>query len=127
MMDIVIVISKILVVLAVSFLITLGAVQTARLIGIDIKDFKQRTAIPFLSLAVLFNLVFIGFVALMLYFIDGENIGVLGFGFNSRGALFSLTALMITLITATGFMFLLKSLNYNDFKFRKVWGKKMKI
>lgn len=121
-MEVIIVIAKILIVLVVSFFITLGAVQTARLLGIDVKDFKQRTAIPFLSLAVFFNLLFIGFVALILYFIDGKNFGVLGFGFTGRGILFSSIALFVTLLTAIGFMFIMKNLNYNDFEFRKGSG-----
>ena len=119
MTELIMVSLKILLVLVVSFFITLGAVQTARLLGIDIRDFKQRTAIPFLSLAVVFNLIFIGFVALVLHFIDGKNLGVLGFGFDSRGVLLSIIAFLVTLISAMGFLFILRNLNYNDFEFRK--------
>lgn len=98
------VIFKVLLVSFTAIMMSVLANVTAKGIGIDIKDIKQRTNPKFLFLAVVFNLLFILAVAVILKWIDGKNIRVLNWRLNITGIMFSLCAVLITFIIAFGFI-----------------------
>ena len=106
---------KIIIILVVSFLITFAAVKSAGYMGVDIKDFKQRTGTKFLLVAGFFNLLFIGAVALLLWIMDHKTIGILGWHVDPDDLLFSIAAFILTLVTAYAFLLVYKNLDIVSF------------
>ncbi|MDD7793502.1 CPBP family intramembrane glutamic endopeptidase [Clostridium sp. 'White wine YQ'] len=101
------VISKILLVLFLCILISLMANASAKVIGIDIKDVKQRTNVKFLFLAVIFNLLFILAVAVILKFIDNKNLSILNWTLNLKSIVFSLSGILATFLLAVTYVYIL--------------------
>ena len=105
------VIGRVLLVCLLSLALSFLAKFVAKIIGIDIKDIKQRTNPKFLLLAVVFNLLFILAVAIVLKFVDSKDMGVLHFGLDKAGVLFSLAAILITFLLAFGCIWILHMKN----------------
>ncbi len=111
---------KVLLIVFISFLITLAAVKAVKLIGIDMKDFKQRTGFKFLGIGAFFNLLLIVTVFLIFHFLDGKNISGLGFDLSLNQAVFSLIALVLTLIISLATILILHNTHALNFQFRKI-------
>lgn len=95
----------------VSVILSVLAIFSVRLAGVDIKDMKQRGNPRVLAIAMLFNLLFILSVGLILKFWDHRSIGVLGFNLGGRGALFVTFVLIFSVIFALLFLRFLRSGN----------------
>jgi membrane protease YdiL (CAAX protease family) len=83
------------------------AMLSVRLTGIDLKDIKQRTHPKVLVIAMLFNLLFILSVALILRIWDHKSIGILGFSFSSMEVIFAIFAMLFSLALAMMYVFIL--------------------
>ena len=98
---------RIILVMAVALILSVGAVITAKKVGIDMKDMKQRTGSRLLLIAALFNLLFILAVALILKFVDHKSFGILGFQLTVTGLIFAVAAFAITIIVGRIFLIIL--------------------
>ncbi|HEX9062666.1 MAG TPA: type II CAAX endopeptidase family protein [Clostridia bacterium] len=103
------IILRVILVEVIAILLSLLANSSAKSIGIDIKDIKQRTNPKFLLLAVVFNLLFILAVGIILKLLDSKDIGVLNWRINSVGIIFSLLAIFSTFVLAFGFILILNT------------------
>ncbi|GFZ33846.1 hypothetical protein CSC2_43720 [Clostridium zeae] len=115
----IVLILKIILVSFISLLLSLAAIKFVHAIGIDIKDFKQRTKPIFLFIAAIFNLIFVGVVFLILRYIDNKPFNVLGFLMNIRALCFSLIALAATLLMAFIFIKILQKFKVFNVRFMK--------
>jgi len=106
-MTVISVIGRVLLVCLLSITLALLAKFVAKIIGIDIKDIKQRTNPKFLLLAVVFNLLFILAIAIILKFVDSKNMSVLHFGLDKAGVLFSFAVILINFLLAFGCIWIL--------------------
>lgn len=107
-MELIQAILKILTVVAISFLLSLLAMQAIRLTGADLKDFKQRSRLDVLSIAAVFNLLFIAAVGLLLRLWDQQPVTVLGFSMRSWDWIFVIAAFLFSAGVALLFVWLLK-------------------
>ncbi len=101
------VVFRVLLVSVIAVLLSLLANICAKGIGIDIKDIKQRSNPKFLMLAVLFNFLFILAVGVILKFLDNKDITVLNLSISAKSIIFSISALLITLVLAFGYVWVL--------------------
>jgi membrane protease YdiL (CAAX protease family) len=81
-----------------SIMLSVFAMYSVRMAGVDIKDVGQRNKPIVLVIAMFFNLLFIIFVSLILKFLDNHSLGVLGFTLGSRGTLFAVGTLIFTIV-----------------------------
>jgi membrane protease YdiL (CAAX protease family) len=89
---------RLIVVTMVSVILSVFAMFSVRLAGVDIKDIKQRTNPRVLAIAMFFNLLFIAAVFLILKFWDHQSVGVLGFTLGGRGILFIVFVILFSLV-----------------------------
>jgi uncharacterized protein len=80
---------RIVIVMAISVLLSIMAMRAIKLSGTDLKDFKQRERPSVLFIAGIFNLLFILAVFLLLKYIDRQPMSILGFNFCLRETIFS--------------------------------------
>ena len=106
-MEITGVILRLLVVSAVSVVLSVLAMLVVKWTGTDLKDMRQRTRPHVLAIAALFNLLFILAVALILKFWDHEPVRVLGFSLDGNGLVFSLAILFMSVVLALIFIWIL--------------------
>lgn len=99
------VILRVILLLVIALFLTVCTVAVVKLFKIDIKDVKQRTDPRFMSIALLANLLFIFSVYLLLNGLDGKNIQILVFTFTLSDMVYSLLALILTLLTALVFVY----------------------
>lgn len=127
------IIESILYLVAVTFLsivLSILAVLSVRLAGVDLKDMKQRSNPIVLGLAMLFNLLFIISVFLILKYWDHQSLSVLGFTFGFKGLLYTIFVLLFSVIFALFYVRILHIRNmlqigvpltkHSNFKFTSV-------
>jgi len=100
-MDIPGAIFRLFVVTLISIVLSVFAMLSVRLAGIDLKDVRQRNNPIILAIAMFFNLLFILSVSLILKFRNNESMGVLGFNLGSRGLLFGIFVFLFSVATPT--------------------------
>jgi membrane protease YdiL (CAAX protease family) len=110
---------RLIAVTLVSVLLSVMAMISVRLSGVDLKDMKQRTNPRVLAIALFFNLLFIVSVALILKFWDHQPLGVLGLSFGSRGLLFVLFVCLFSAGFAFVYVRLLHSWNIVQIRYRR--------
>ena len=93
---------------SLSIVLSLFALLSVRLAGVDIKDIKQRTSPRVLAIAMLFNLLFIVSVALIMKYWDHQSISVLGFSIGVKGLLY---VIFVLLFSVTFAIFYVRILN----------------
>jgi len=98
-----------------AFGLSLLAMLTVKGIGIDLKDFHQRTNPKVLLTAAFFNLLFIVSVAAVMYYWDHQPITMLGFGLNGTGMVFVLIAFLISFGIAFLFIHILRQMQRKEF------------
>lgn len=99
---------RILLICAVSFILSVVAGITAKRIGVDITDIRQRTNPIFLFVALFFNLLFLASVALILKYVDHKNISVLYWSLDRPDILFSFLIMIVTVTLASISVWILK-------------------
>jgi membrane protease YdiL (CAAX protease family) len=109
---------RLIAVTLVSVLLSVMAMISVRLSGIDIKDMKKRTNPRVLAIALFFNLLFIVSVALIMKFWDNQPLGLLGFSLGSRGLLFVLFVLLFSVGFAFLYLRLLHSWNIVQIRYQ---------
>lgn len=92
------IISRLIVVILISTVLSIIAMQVIKLTGADLKDFKQRNKPLVLTIAGFFNLLFIVAVAAVLKLWDSEPLSILGFSIHLKDFIF----LFIVLVLAIG-------------------------
>lgn len=100
-----------------SAVLSVLAMLTVRLTGIDLKNIKKRTHPLVLTIALLFNLLFILSVALVLKFWDHQSLAVLGFSFSIRSLLFVVFGLLFSVSFALLYVYILHRRKIVDLHF----------
>ena len=95
----------------VSILLSILALKSIRWTGADLKDFKQRNRVDFLSIAALFNLMFIAGVGLLLHFWEHAPLHALGFRLHPKDLAF---VLLVNVISAGVAVLFLRALHRAD-------------
>jgi len=111
---------RLITVTVLAIVLSVLAMLTVRLTGVDIKDIKQRTHPGVLAIAMLFNLLFILAIALVLKYWDHQSIRVLGFSLGSRRLLFVIFAFFFSLISALVYVRILQSRNIVHIHYRSL-------
>jgi len=91
------IISRLVVVILISTVLSIIAMQVIKLTGAYLKDFKQRNKPLVLTIAGFFNLLFIIAVAFILKIWDHEALSILGFSIQINDLIFLFTALVLAI------------------------------
>ncbi len=83
------------------------AMLTVKWTGVDIKDPTQRNNPLVLTIAGIFNLLFIVAVVLILKFWDNQSIGILGFSFKLSDFIFAILVLLLSVGLALSYLLFL--------------------
>ena len=88
---------QIIALMGISIFLSVLAMQTIKLTGADLKDMKQRNRSDVLILAAVFNLLFIGAVALILKLWSHQPMSRLGFSFALKDFVFLVFAFLFSI------------------------------
>lgn len=110
---------RLVVVTLLSAVLSVLAMLTVRLTGIDLRDVKKRTHPLVLLIALLFNIAFIVSVALILKFWDHQSLAVLGFTLGRKSLLFVAFGLIFSLSFALLYVHILRRMKIVYVHFRR--------
>ncbi len=91
---------RLFIVVLLSIILSVIAMQSLKLAGTDLKDFKQRNKPSVLAIAGFFNLLFIIAVAVLLKIWDHKSIRVLGFSIQQHDFIFLGLAFLLSISLA---------------------------
>jgi membrane protease YdiL (CAAX protease family) len=105
------------------YLLTAGAASVlVRASGVDLKDFRSRTAPFVVAVGVAANLLVLAFTLLFLVSVDHRPVLALGLQFGTRDLLYTVVALLGTALTAVAYLWLLKRRGVREVRPRRFGG-----
>ncbi|MEJ2187011.1 MAG: type II CAAX endopeptidase family protein [Gemmatimonadota bacterium] len=109
-------------VVAVYLLTAVAASVLVRASGVDLKDFRSRTAPIVVAVGATANLLVLAVTLLFLMFVDHRGVRALGLQFGTRDLVFSVVALLVTASAAVAFLWLLKRWGVREVRPRRYDG-----